>query len=843
MGDAEQISPEEHQKQIEAYTVGRPHYETCATVMKRVLEKACGVSVPEAFVQSRAKTVSSFAEKCVRRYETYKDAVNELTDLCGARVIVQTLDQVRAVKLFIEANFIIHESDDKTTALARDTFGYRDMHYIVQLKPDRCDVLDITSDERDEIGTRKIEIQVRTWLQHAWADTLHDRIYKNPLEVGPAVHRTGALQAALMEEGDRNLNAMAEELDGMTANYTAYAKREDVEKELATQRLILANEPKEEKKPGLALKLARLLAACGDYAGVITLLQDYEDVCDANRCELLQDLGYALCRLNRAAPKSGEYEHGRRLLEESVALCDCVERRYVPHLRRAESLHARALSRLGWVFEVIQGQTVMARKYSRQAHEHEPENPYYLCDMLGYEVSVTHHVDLLKTMRATIRKAIEACCGHAAAGIEMPRACFTAGRLSLLLRDGYAAFGYYARGVQHCLAGKHCVPADALGDETAWITRLHEGEEPLPEQEWILHLLSLAETVPGDDAESAPSKRALIVSGGAASMDAATLKSIKPLIEEALDGFDGLVISGGTRSGIPGCVGDVAAELAGKNAKAFHLMAYIPQRLPRDAPADERYDELKESGHEAFSPEQIVAMWTDLLASGRRPADVVLLGFGGGPVSAAEYQMALALGASVGVVGGTGGVAEGIVQDELWKGRPNLLPLPFDVASVGAFAASWEHPFSELTLTEMAKAFHENYIAGSSSKLPENMKPWAKLSDTFRTANLEQAGHAVQILEACGYAVRESAKPVVYEFSKAETEDQVERMAEMEHGRWNVERLQNGWRHGVRDNEAKLHDCLVPWAKLPESIRAYDRDATLNFPRVLAKANLEVYKP
>ena len=59
MGDAKQISPAEHKKQIEKYTVERPHYVTCATVMKRVLETACGVSIPEAFVQSRAKTVSS----------------------------------------------------------------------------------------------------------------------------------------------------------------------------------------------------------------------------------------------------------------------------------------------------------------------------------------------------------------------------------------------------------------------------------------------------------------------------------------------------------------------------------------------------------------------------------------------------------------------------------------------------------------------------------------------------------------------------------------------------------------------------------------------------------------
>jgi RyR domain len=515
----------------------------------------------------------------------------------------------------------------------------------------------------------------------------------------------------------------------------------------------------------------------------------------------------------------------------------------VPHLRRDESLHARVLSRLGWVFEVIPGQTVQARKYYRLAHEHESEDPYYLCNMLGYEVSMTHQPGLLEAMRATILKAIEVCCSHAAAGIEMPRACFTAGRLSLLLSDGYVAFGYYARGVRHCLAGTHAAVCDPFGDETAWITRLHEGEEPSPGMQWVLDLLSLAESVADVAPDTMSPERTLIISGGAASIDAEALAQIKPLLEVALDGFAGLVISGGTRSGVPGCVGAVAAELAEQNAKEFDLIAYIPERLPHDAPKDTgRYDHFIACGQDDFSPQQLVCMWRNLLADGRRPQDVLLLGFGGGPVSAAEYQMALALGASVAVVCGTGGAVDALVNDPLWQKRRNLLPLPFDIATVKAFAANREQPFPEDVLAELAQAFHANYVESSSGKLPKSMRPWDKLAKTFKTANYEQACHAVQILQACDYAVRESADPVKYDFSDAEVNDQVQRMAELEHGRWNVERLRDGWRKGDRDDTAKLHDSLVSWNELPARIRQYDLDAVLNFPNILAKANLEVFK-
>jgi ppGpp synthetase/RelA/SpoT-type nucleotidyltranferase len=95
-----QLTPEGHRQQIEAYSSVRPSYVTYADALKRVLERACQVSFPEAFIQARAKTVSSFAEKAARKFDRYPDAVNQMTDLCGARVIVQTAEQVRAVRSF-----------------------------------------------------------------------------------------------------------------------------------------------------------------------------------------------------------------------------------------------------------------------------------------------------------------------------------------------------------------------------------------------------------------------------------------------------------------------------------------------------------------------------------------------------------------------------------------------------------------------------------------------------------------------------------------------------------------------------------------------------------------------
>ena len=836
------LTPELHRAQIEAYSKVLPYYQTYARTLERVLRNACMVSFPEALVQSRPKGVSSFAEKVARKFGKYPDAVNQLTDLCGARVVVQTTEQVKAVRQFIEANFDIQEADDKGLLLSADKFGYRDMHYIVQLQSARDAALGITADERAQIGDRRAEIQVRTWVQHAWADTLHDRMYKNKLKISADVVRTGNLLAALMEEGDRGFNQLADGLDGLIANYTANATKQEVLEEIAIQELILGNEPNQDKKPDLALKLARLLAAAGDHVRVAAVLTPYADVRDANRCELLMELGHSLCRVHRAALSATEYQRGCRLLEEAVGLCDCAEVSFVPHLRKRESLHARTLLRLGWALEPVSGKEHQARECSHQAHEHEPDNPYYLVAMLGFEMYCTRTADLPAAMRTTIRQAIRNCRAHALAGIELPAAFFTAGRLSLLLENGNEALGYYARGIGYGLEDKYCVSADVFAVEMEWLKRIHFGVRIPAVYQRVLDLLAIAESIRGGStstgAKSPVTPPVLILAGGADTMKAETIARIRPLLQAGLTDYRGTIISGGTTAGLPGCVGDVAGELAQNRKKPFRLLGYRPAKLPSRVVAHSHYDQSIEVG-EDFSPDQILRYWTDILAGGGRPCEVVVLGFGGGPMSMVEYQIALGLGAAVGLVTDTGGTVDELPADPLWSGLPNLFPLPLDAGTLRAFVIPSDHAFDPAVQEEMAKSFHARYVASSSSRLPANLRPWPELDPTFKKANTEEATYSVEIIAAAGFGVRTAKQPAIF---TGFTDQDVEHMAETEHGRWNVERLRDGWRFGPRNDTKKLHNCLVPWNKLPDDIKHYDRDAVRAFPEILAKAGLEVYR-
>ena len=55
-----------------------------------------------------------------------------------------------------------------------------------------------------------------------------------------------------------------------------------------------------------------------------------------------------------------------------------------------------------------------------------------------------------------------------------------------------------------------------------------------------------------------------------------------------------------------------------------------------------------------------------------------------------------------------------------------------------------------------------------------------------------------------------------------------EHLAENAHDLWAAQRLADGWTWGEkRDDATKKHPCLVPYANLPDSEKAYDRQTAM----------------
>jgi len=124
-----------------------------------------------------------------------------------------------------------------------------------------------------------------------------------------------------------------------------------------------------------------------------------------------------------------------------------------------------------------------------------------------------------------------------------------------------------------------------------------------------------------------------------------------------------------------------------------------------------------------------------------------------------------------------------------------------------------------------------------------SMAEWEDLIPDFQYSLLDQADHHEEKLRATGFEIRKVAGKDVtpIDFSTGEMKEKVEIMAEMEHARWNAERLMRGWTlDPEKDVKKKKSPHLISWADLPDNIKEYDRKYVRKIPKVLAEFGYEI---
>lgn len=76
-----------------------------------------------------------------------------------------------------------------------------------------------------------------------------------------------------------------------------------------------------------------------------------------------------------------------------------------------------------------------------------------------------------------------------------------------------------------------------------------------------------------------------------------------------------------------------------------------------------------------------------------------------------------------------------------------------------------------------------------------------------------------------------------------ELETLTEQLAENVHEVWSAGRIAEGWRWGAqRDDEHKLHPCLVPYDQLPENEKEYDRNTAMQTIKTILKLGYKISK-
>ena len=150
-------------------------------------------------VTSRVKTKESISDKITKSAEDIYQTVDDIHDVCGIRIITYYPDEVDAVAAIIQKEFNIdyNSSVDKRSILDPDRFGYLSLHYIAKLSSKR---LRLT--EYNRFKKCKTEIQIRSILQHTWAEIEHDLGYKTKLAVPTHIRRRFSQLAGLLELAD-----------------------------------------------------------------------------------------------------------------------------------------------------------------------------------------------------------------------------------------------------------------------------------------------------------------------------------------------------------------------------------------------------------------------------------------------------------------------------------------------------------------------------------------------------------------------------------------------------------------------------------------------------------------
>ena len=183
---------------LEEYRENLPRFNETMVSVRQTLEKTfnqAGLLV--AAIESRVKSEDSLAGKLELKGSKYH-SLADITDIIGIRVITFYIDDVDKVASAVERLFEVdwENSVDKRKIHEIDSFGYLSLHYI-------CSVKDFEY---------KFEIQMRTVLQHAWANMNHDTGYKSGVEIPARYRRSMSRMAGMLELIDEEFSRIRTEL-------------------------------------------------------------------------------------------------------------------------------------------------------------------------------------------------------------------------------------------------------------------------------------------------------------------------------------------------------------------------------------------------------------------------------------------------------------------------------------------------------------------------------------------------------------------------------------------------------------------------------------------------------
>ena len=162
-------------------------------------------------VTARVKEWRSLRSKSRKRRPDgtlmYPHPWQDIHDLIGVRVTTYHSTEIPRIIEALTEVFEVRRSVDKTAQTrVSGSFGYGSHHLILRVPPARV------APVLQAYAGREFEVQIRTVLQHAWAEFEHDIRYKrrgNTGKLAPEVDRAFTLAAGLIELADQQFDLIA----------------------------------------------------------------------------------------------------------------------------------------------------------------------------------------------------------------------------------------------------------------------------------------------------------------------------------------------------------------------------------------------------------------------------------------------------------------------------------------------------------------------------------------------------------------------------------------------------------------------------------------------------------
>jgi putative GTP pyrophosphokinase len=164
-------------------------------------------------IQYRVKARDSLRAK-LSSPDTVYEKLTDLTDIAAVRVVTYFAADVDCVAQLLQQEFTIdHENSvDMRAMVDPDRFGYISLHYVISFSEDKVDRPDSAP-----LAEYKVEVQIRSILQHAWAEIEHDLGYKSKHAIPVQLRRRFSRLSGLLELAD-------DEFDDLRDDLRAYAK-------------------------------------------------------------------------------------------------------------------------------------------------------------------------------------------------------------------------------------------------------------------------------------------------------------------------------------------------------------------------------------------------------------------------------------------------------------------------------------------------------------------------------------------------------------------------------------------------------------------------------------------